>query len=168
MDAYHDALKILQEETISRMEYLLDRANQSIVQLDDSQIWYRPDEKSNAIGNLVLHIVGSLKLMIRSGIAGEPNSRNRAAEFEAKTAITKNDLINMLNEMIESCCKAIAATPLERISEKASIQSSDMSIGRVLIMAVSHTSIHVGQMQYIAKMLLRDTYKESTNSVKNR
>ncbi len=168
MDSYHEALKILQNVIIDRMEYLLDRANQSIVQLNDSQIWYRPHKNSNAIGNLILHIVGSLRLMILSGISGLPDTRNRAAEFEAKISIEKKDLINMLKETVESCCKVITELPLERISDKASILKSDMSIGRVLIMAISHTSIHVGQIQYAAKLLLKDEYKEAANPAKNK
>ena len=168
MDSYHEALKILQNELIDRMRYLLDRANQSIVQLTDSQIWYRPHEKSNAIGNLILHIVGSLKLMILSGIAALPDTRNRAAEFEARASIEKKYQMDLLRETVESCCQVIIGFPFERISEKANIQKSDMSICRVLIMAISHTSIHVGQIQYATKMLLKDAYKEAANSVKNK
>jgi hypothetical protein len=54
------------------------------------------------------------------------------------------------------------------MSETAAIQGSDMSIGRILIMAVSHTGVHVGQIQYVTKMLLRDAYRESTNQGKTR
>jgi hypothetical protein len=166
MNSNHEALKILQNELVDRMRYLVDRANQSIVQLNDSQIWYRPHEKSNAIGNLILHIAGSLKLMILSGIADVPDTRNRTAEFEARTSLEKKDLMNLLNETVESCCTVIAGLPFERIGERANLQKSDMSIGRVLVMALSHTSIHVGQMQYAAKMLLKEAYKEAANPLK--
>ena len=106
--------------------------------------------------------------MILSGIVGLPDTRNRAHEFEARTSIEKKDLMDLLKETFDSCCKVITGLPFERISEKAIIQKSDMSIGRVLIMAISHTSIHVGQMQYTAKMLLKDAYKEAANPIKNK
>jgi hypothetical protein len=36
-----------------------------------------------------------------------------------------------------------------------------VTIASALIVALSHFRLHVGQMQYIAKMLLSDAYKES-------
>ena len=75
-----------------RMEYLLDRANQSLDQINDRQIWYRPHIKSNAIGNIVLHIVGNLKQWILGGIADLPDTRNREEEFSANNMGTKNQM----------------------------------------------------------------------------
>src|SRR5262245_34683128 len=49
--------------------------------LDDDQIWWRPNETSNSIGNLVLHLSGSLNHYLNRGYGGLDYTRDRAAEF---------------------------------------------------------------------------------------
>jgi len=39
-------------------------------QLDDEQIWWRPNETSNSVGNLVLHLSGSLNHYLNHLIGG--------------------------------------------------------------------------------------------------
>ena len=51
--------------------------------------------------------------------------------------------------------------PLERLSDPYHIQGKDTTIAYALIMAVSHLSLHLGQMQFIAKSLLRYGYHEA-------
>jgi hypothetical protein len=54
----------------------------------------------------------------------------------------------------------------ERISHNKVIQELDVTIGYAMVMAVSHTGLHIGQMQYITKMILADSYKEATSAIR--
>ena len=51
--------------------------------------------------------------------------------------------------------------PANRVTERKRIQGEDVTIAAALVMAVSHLGLHVGQIQYIGKMLLGSAYKES-------
>ena len=51
--------------------------------------------------------------------------------------------------------------PLERMAEPYPIQGQNTTIAYALIMAVSHFSLHLGQMQFIAKSLLQNRYREA-------
>jgi hypothetical protein len=143
------------------MRLWLDRALLCIDQLDDTQVWYRPNPQSNAVGNLVLHLVGNLKQWILGGISDLPDTRNRPAEFSAPSGQTREQLRSLLKETVEECCRVIDKMPVSRVTERKRIQGEDVTIAAALVMAISHLGLHVGQMQYIGKMLLGSAYQES-------
>lgn len=156
-----EATRLLISELTARMRLWLDRALLCIDQLDDTQVWYRPNPQSNAVGNLVLHLVGNLRQWIRGGIGDLPDTRDRPAEFAAASGRTREELRNLLKNTVEECCRAIDKMPVSRVTERKRIQGEDVTIAAALVMAVSHLGLHVGQIQYIGKMLLGSGYKES-------
>jgi hypothetical protein len=49
--------------------------------MTDDQIWWRPNEQSNSVGNLVLHLCGNLKQWIVASLGGQKlqtANRNRS------------------------------------------------------------------------------------------
>ena len=52
--------------------------------MTEEDVWWRPDEKSNALGNIMLHLIGSNRLYIGYGVGGRSIERDRAAEFTAR------------------------------------------------------------------------------------
>jgi hypothetical protein len=156
------ATQLMLTETVARMRIWLDRAIHCMDQLNDVQIWYRPSAESNAIGNLVLHLVGNLKQWIIDAIGNLPDTRNRPAEFNAESGYGKMMLINLLKETVESACKTIEAMPPARVTEAKRIQGMNVTLANAVVMAVSHLGLHVGQIQYIGKMLLSDAYVGSS------
>ena len=157
----NEATRLLISELTARMRLWLDRALVCIDQLDNAQVWYRPNPQSNAVGNLVLHLVGNLRQWILSGIGDLPDTRDRPAEFSAASGRTKEELRNLLKETVEESCRAIDKMPANRVTERKRIQGEDVTIAAALVMAVSHLGLHVGQIQYIGKMLLGSAYQES-------
>ena len=53
------------------VEYLLGdyqpKIERCLEKLSDEQIWWRPNEESNSIGNLVLHVCGNARQWIVAG-----------------------------------------------------------------------------------------------------
>ena len=156
------AAQLMLTEIVARMRLWLDHAIHCIDQLDDVQVWYRPNEDSNAIGNLVLHLVGNLKQWIIGAIDNHPDTRDRPAEFNAESGYSKSMLINLLKETVEGACRTIEAMPPSRVTEAKRIQNMDVTLANAVVMAVSHLGLHVGQIQYIGKMLLSDAYVGSS------
>ena len=156
-----DATDLLVGEISSRMRRVLGNGEQCLGQLDEGQVWYRAHPRDNAIGNLILHIVGSFQAVL--GLIGDqPVSRNRSAEFSATQGKSKDELTRILHETIEEFCRVIESAPSTRISEVRRIHGFETTMANVLVGAVSHLSVHVGQMQFIAKSLLQEAYKESS------
>jgi hypothetical protein len=156
-----DAADALKKEISDRMRLFLRNAARCLAQLDDGKIWYRAHPEENAVGNLVLHLVGNLRQWILGGVGGQPDTRDRPAEFNASTGRSRDELAGMLHGTVEECCRVIDALPATRITEAKRIQDTDTTIAYALVMAVSHLGAHVGQIQFITKSLLREAYKES-------
>src|SRR5262245_65261264 len=69
-------------------------------ELSEEQIWWRPNESSNSVGNLVLHLSGSLRHYLSRSIGGIEYERNRPAEFSERRAVPKEELLKIFNETI--------------------------------------------------------------------
>ena len=162
-----DEVNVLLKELSDRMRRLLRSAEYCMGQLNDEHVWYRAHPCDNAIGNLVLHLVGNLRQWVLGGIDGQPDTRNRAAEFSATQGKSKDELTRILRETIEESCRVIESLPTERITEARHIQDTDTTVAYALVMAVSHLGVHVGQVQFIAKGLLQEAYKESWTPPQN-
>ena len=52
--------------------------------LTDDDIWWRPNEVSNSIGNLILHLCGNVTMWIVGGVGQLPFDRNRQQEFDER------------------------------------------------------------------------------------
>jgi hypothetical protein len=68
-------------------------------------------------------------------------------------------LRGLLKDTVEGCLGAIDKMPASRVAERMRIQGEDVTIAAAVVLAVSHFGLHVGQIQYIGKMLLGDDYK---------
>ena len=154
-----DAAVAIVKEISNRMRALLERAEQAIGQLEDAQLWYRNHSTDNSIGNLVLHLVGNLRQWILGGIEDLPDTRDRPLEFSIKQGVSKTELLEMLHSTVEQSCRAIDSLPTSRITEAKHIQNTETTIAYALVMAVSHLGLHVGQIQFITKGMLKEKFQ---------
>ena len=53
----------------------------ALAELTDAQIWWRPNEASNSIGNLILHLCGNIRQWMIAGVGGATDQRDRDSEF---------------------------------------------------------------------------------------
>ena len=73
--------------------------------------------------------------------------------------LSKAELTKMLKDTVEESCRVIDSLPAARIPEARHIQDTDTTIAYALVMAVSHLGLHVGQIQFIAKSILKERYQ---------
>src|SRR5436190_8927728 len=78
----------------SRIDYCLER-------LSPEQIWWRGSEEANAVGNLVLHLNGNVRQWIISSVGGDPDRRDRDAEFNARGDVAAATLRSMLKDTVD-------------------------------------------------------------------
>jgi uncharacterized damage-inducible protein DinB len=129
------------------------RLKKCLAELSDEEIWSRPNENSNAIGNLVLHLCGNARQWILSGLGGMPDKRERQKEFDQRTIIPKADLLKLLDDLVvelDSLLDKITAIELLRVRPVQIYQETGVSI---LIHVIEHFSYHVGQMTYAVKYM---------------
>ncbi|MCL6594938.1 MAG: DUF1572 domain-containing protein [Firmicutes bacterium] len=129
------------------------RLTAAIAPLDPEDLGWRPNEESNSIANLVLHLRGNLRQRFLAGFGGEADDRDRAAEFADRSHPPASVLLERLREGFSP----LRAT-LERVQKDPSlldarrtIQGEEATLRDTLVRALAHTSEHGGQILYIAK-----------------
>jgi uncharacterized damage-inducible protein DinB len=123
-------------------------------ELDDDQLWWRANQRSNSIANLMLHLAGNLSLWILHALAGEANDRRRSAEFEARGTLTRSELVERLESVVGRCRAALATLDPETLERVRAVQGYDVDGRAVLFHAVEHMGYHTGQIVLLAKAQL--------------
>lgn len=141
----------LAERYLAEYEEKIERATAG---LPETALWWRANERSNSIANLILHLHGNLSLWVLSGLAGEPFERRRSAEFAAREALPKTALLALLATTVERCRTAIRELSSEDLARERRIQTYTVDGYAALFHTVEHMSYHTGQIVLLAKQLL--------------
>src|SRR2546423_1938268 len=146
------------QEFISRsrhhlIEDFLPKIERCLERLSDEQIWWRPNEQSNSIGNLLLHLSGNARQWIVCGVGGAADSRDRDAEFAQRSVLARGDLHSLLTRALAEVDATLAQFDSNQLLERRTIQGSDVTVLEAILHVVEHFSMHVGQILYITKLL---------------
>ena len=128
--------------------------------LDDEQIWWRPNEQSNSICNIVLHVSGSLNYYLNRNLGGFEYKRDREAEFAERKTIPKDELLAIFNDMVAKAEQTLDKLTLERLGDVSPEPKMHRTVMEDVINIAVHFSNHAGQIVWITKMLRGDAVKE--------
>ena len=120
--------------------------------LSEEDLWWRPNEVSNSIGNLVLHLCGNIRQWIVSSIGGVEFKRDRDGEFAARGPIPRAELIEALKQAVAEVDAVLARLDSRRLLDRLMIQKYDVSTMQAVYHVVEHFGYHLGQILYIYKM----------------
>jgi uncharacterized damage-inducible protein DinB len=120
--------------------------------LTEEQIWWRPNEASNSIGNLILHLTGSLNHFLNRNLGSLDYSRDRAAEFAERRTIPRAELLAVFDEMVANADRTFEQLTVARLSEASPEPKMSTVVLEDLLNVLAHFSTHVGQILWIAKM----------------
>ncbi|MDQ3016949.1 MAG: DUF1572 domain-containing protein [Bacteroidota bacterium] len=144
---------IIREVHLRLYEECLPRILRCIDQLNDEELWWRPNENSNSIGNLVLHLCGNVRQWIYSGLGRGQDMRHRQYEFDERRIIPKKELRDALSSILELVRPVILNVPTEELLNIRAVQTFEETGLTILIHVTEHFSYHTGQIAYITKML---------------
>ena len=116
--------------------------------LNESDIWYRPNGASNAIGNQVLHLCGNIHQYVISSLGNQKDIRNRALEFSKRNGYSKKELITLINQKINDAVKVITELDEKNLLKIYLVQTYSFSGIQMLIHATEHFSYHTGQIVF--------------------
>ena len=120
--------------------------------MSDEQIWWRPNEQSNSVGNLVLHLRGNVKQWIVVPLGGGKFRRDRNAEFATRERIPKAQLITGIEEAVEEVVAVLKGFAANQLLVRYPIQTYQTSALQAIYHVVEHFSYHLGQILYIYKL----------------
>ena len=150
-DDLRDAL--IREVRLRLYDECLPRILKCLDELENEQVWWRPNENSNSIGNLVLHLCGNVRQWIFTGLGRNEDIRNRQEEFDQREMIPKEKLREKLIHTMELVRPVIENVPVEELLNIRSVQTFEETGLTILIHVTEHFSYHTGQIAYITKML---------------
>jgi uncharacterized damage-inducible protein DinB len=114
-------------------------------------LWQRPNDSSNSIGNLLLHLSGNVRQWIVSGVGGAPDARYRSAEFEAREGGSAAELMGALRATLEEADAVIARLDAVSLAEERAIQGRKVRVLDAVYHVVEHFSMHTGQIILLTK-----------------
>ena len=129
------------------------RIKTCVASLTTDQIWWRPNEASNSIGNLLLHLNGNVGQWIVATFDRAEDKRNRPAEFAAKEGGTSKELLDQLGATLDEAAQVLdRLTPAELLANYE-VQGYHTNGVYVVYHVVEHFGMHYGQIVYITKLL---------------
>ena len=142
------------------LDYLLGhyqpKIERCLEKLTDEQIWWRPNEESNSIGNLILHLCGNARQWIVAGVGFEVDTRVREAEFEQREVIARGELLTLLRSTLADVEKVLRALDPTTLVARRRIQGHDVDILEAISHVTEHFSMHAGQILLLTKLLTKE------------
>ena len=126
--------------------------------IGEEDLWWRPHELSNAVGNLVLHVAGSNRHFLEHVIGGAPGVRDRDAEFAARGGPTKADVRKVWTDVAGRVDAVLRTLTPERLVQITS--DKNKSVAEVLLHVTHHNALHIGQIVWITKLRRPGTIHE--------
>lgn len=135
--------------------YLTDeyriKIRKAVEALPEGSLWWRPNEGSNSIGNLLLHLEGNVRQWIVGGVGGARDVRDRAAEFAARESVGAAELLARLDAALDEADAILARLDEATLLQRRTIQGRDVLVLDAVYQTVQHFALHAGQIFYIAK-----------------
>ena len=129
----------------------LPRVRAAVDTLDPGDLWWRPNDASNSVGNLLLHLSGNLRQWVVHGVGGADDVRERDAEFGATGGRTAAELLDRLEATVREAARTLERTEPGRLLEPLVIQGMEVTVLHAVYHAVEHFSMHTGQILWIVK-----------------
>ena len=120
--------------------------------LPEADLWWRPNDISNGVGNLLLHLAGNLNQWVVAGVGSGEDHRRRGREFSASEGKDAAALFQQLQQTVRRATQALEELNTEALNQKVMIQGINVTVLGAIYHAVEHFSMHVGQIIYITKL----------------
>jgi uncharacterized damage-inducible protein DinB len=120
--------------------------------LPEDALWWRANDQSNSVGNLLLHLNGNVSQWLLGGVGRQVNARQRASEFAARSGPARAVLLADLEGTLDEVDRLLTQLTDADLLESRTIQGREISVLGAIFHVVEHFSQHLGQIILIAKM----------------
>jgi hypothetical protein len=129
------------------------RLRACVESLPDDQVWWRPNDSSNSVGNLILHLNGNVWQWLVASFNRLEDTRDRPAEFNARGDIAGASLVAELTATMEQASKVLSRLTEADLLTPFDIQGYQVTGLEAVYQVVEHFGLHYGQILYMTKML---------------
>jgi hypothetical protein len=131
---------------------LKEMAEKVFQQLDDGDLFYKPDDESNSIAVIVKHMAGNMRSRWTGFLTsdGEKPDRNRDGEF-VDEGMTREQLMSAWNDGWGRVFDVLAGLGEADLERTVYIRGEPHTVVRAVVRQLVHYAHHVGQIAYIGK-----------------
>lgn len=122
-------------------------------------VWWRPNEQSNSIGNLLAHLAGNIRQWVIHGVNGGPDVRDRNSEFAARGGATASELLADLERALDDVDAVLAKLTAADLMTPIMVQGRNVTVLAAVYTVVEHFSTHTGQIILMTKLLAPGTIR---------
>ena len=133
-------------------QHFPDQIRACLEALTDEDLWWRPHEEANSVGNLVLHLCGSTRHFLGRGVGGSDYRRDRPAEFSERGPVPRAELRRLLDETVEEAVRVLDALAPERLRETTDRAGDVQTLQSLIARTTHHWALHTGQIVYATKL----------------
>ena len=135
------------------LEQYWPRLKSCVESLTSEQLWWRPNDACNSIGNLLLHLNGNVRQWLVASFNRQEDGRNRPAEFNQCESISASALLSQLGATMQQAAEVLARLTPADLAAPYEIQGYKVSGLDAVYQVVEHFAMHYGQILYIVKTL---------------
>ncbi len=129
------------------------RLQATVESLSEEQLWWRPNQACNSIGNLLLHLNGNVRQWIVASFNRKDDQRNRPAEFSEKSGGPPSAVLAKLSATMNEVSLVLSRLKQEDLLARYEIQGYHVTGLEAVYHVVEHFGMHYGQIIYITKAL---------------
>lgn len=158
------------EQAVFRIKENTPRIKKCLNLISEEEAWKRPNESSNSIANLILHLNGNISQYIISSLAQQKDVRNRDLEFSANHSHSKMELLEIISSTCDRSVAIIQNCREEELIRNRNVQGFDLSGIGIITHVVEHYSYHTGQIALITKLIKNQDlgfYEDFDLNIKN-
>ena len=141
------------EQSWHRIDENTPKVIKCMNELEEDDIWKRPNHSSNSVGNIILHLCGNITQYIISSLGGAEDKRERDKEFSTNGGYSKSELVEKLSSTIDKAKAIIKTMDKQSLLRKRSVQGFEYSGMGIIIHVTEHYSYHTGQIIFWTKLL---------------
>jgi hypothetical protein len=117
----------------------------------EEDLWKTKGSVKNSSGNLALHIIGGLNYLVGAKLANTAYTRDRDLEFSQK-GVARKVLVTQLEEIIPMIREALRNINIDA-DYPIPFDDAIRSNGYVLMQLSLHLNYHLGQVNYLRRIL---------------
>jgi uncharacterized damage-inducible protein DinB len=147
-----DVTELVRKSLIDELETLRDEVRQAADSLTDQQLWQKPIEPGNSVGNLILHLTGNLNHFIGAQLGGTGYVRDRDREFSGDQRVPRESLLANMDKAVTTFRKVVSGLSADQLAATHPTEKFG-SVLKTLVHLVAHFALHRGQVSYILRMI---------------
>ena len=135
------------------LEQYWPRLQGCVESLTEEQAWWRPNEASNSIGNLILHLNGNVRQWLVASFNHLEDARDRPAEFGERQLIPPSGLLEKPGATMQDASAVLSRLTEADLLSTFHIQGYTVNGVQAVYQVVEHFGMHYGQILYITKLV---------------